>query len=68
MERQFSVEAKAKAFCFTVKEGSSDFRLEERMKGFVGVLRVGPQSAAWLVAKVEEALQSQVKKGSATGF
>jgi hypothetical protein len=56
MERQFSVEAKA--FCFTAKEGSFDLRLEERRKGFVGVIRVGPQSVAWLVAKVEEALQS----------
>jgi hypothetical protein len=51
MERRFSVEAKA--FCFTAKEGSTDLRLEERRKGFVGVIRVGPQSAVWLVAKVE---------------
>ena len=56
MERRFSVEVKA--FCFMAKEGSSDLQLEERRKGFVGVLRVGPQNAAWLVAKVEEALQS----------
>jgi hypothetical protein len=56
MEMRFSVEAKA--FCFTVKEGSTDLRLEERRKGFVGVIRVGPQSAVWLVAKVEEAVQS----------
>ena len=53
MERQFSVEAKA--FCFTAKERSTVFRLEERRKGFVGVIRVGSQSAVWLVAKVEEA-------------
>jgi hypothetical protein len=56
MEMRFSVEAKA--FCFMVKEGSTDLRLEERRKGFVGVIRVGPQSAVWLVAKVEEAVQS----------
>jgi hypothetical protein len=56
MERRFSVEAKA--FCFTVMEGSTNLRLEERRKGFVGVIRVGPQSAVWLVAKVEEAVQS----------
>ena len=56
MERRFSIEAKA--FCFTAKEGSTDLRLEERRKGFVRVIRVGPQSAVWLVAKVEEAFQS----------
>jgi hypothetical protein len=39
MERRFSVEAKA--FCFTVKEGSANLRLEERRKGFVGVIRMG---------------------------
>jgi hypothetical protein len=66
MEMWFSVEAKA--FCFTAKEGSTDLRLEERRKGFVGFIRVGPQGAVWLVAKVEEAFQSQVKDGSAKGF
>jgi hypothetical protein len=39
MERWFSVEAKA--FYFTAKEGSTDLRLEERRKDFVGVIRVG---------------------------
>jgi hypothetical protein len=39
MERRFSVEAKA--FCFMAKEGSTELRLEERRKGFVGVIRVG---------------------------
>ena len=29
---------------------------------------MGPQSVVWLVAKVEEAFQSHVKDGSATGF
>jgi hypothetical protein len=57
-----------KAFCFTAKEGSTELQLEERRKGFIGVIRVGPQSAVWLVAKVEEAVQSQVKDGSAMGF
>jgi hypothetical protein len=67
MERWFSV--KAKAFCFTAKEGSTDLRLKERRKGFVKVIRVGPQSAVWLVAKVEEAAQSpRGQVGSATGF
>jgi hypothetical protein len=29
---------------------------------------VGPQSAVWLAAKVEEACQSQVKEGSVSNF
>ena len=66
MERWFSVEAKA--FCFTAKEGSNDLWLEERRKGFVWVIRVGPQSAVWLEAKVEEACQSQAKEGSVSDF
>ena len=41
MERRFSVEAKA--FYVTVKEVSTELRLEERRRGFVGVIRVGPQ-------------------------
>ena len=60
MERQFSIEAKA--FCFTVKEVSSDHRLEKRRKGFAGVFLVGSQSSVWLVAKVEEVFLSRVKE------
>jgi hypothetical protein len=67
MERGFSVEAKA--FCFTAKDGSTYLSLEERRKGFVKVIRVGPQSAVWLVAKVEEAVQSpRGQVGLATDF
>jgi hypothetical protein len=56
MECRFST--KAKAFCFTMKDGSSDLRLEERMKSFDGVILVGPQSSIWLAAKVEEVFLS----------
>jgi hypothetical protein len=66
MERWFLV--KAKAFCFTAKEGSTNLRLEERRKGFLGVIRVGPQSTVSLMAKVEKACQSQVKEGSVWDF
>ena len=66
MERQFSI--KAKAFCFTMKEGSSNLQLEERRKDFTGVILVGPQSSVWLVAKVEEAFLSQVKEVTAAYF
>ena len=66
MERQFSVEAKA--FCFSAKEGSKDLRLEERQKDFVGVIRVGPQSAVWLATKVEEACLAQSKEGLVSDF
>jgi hypothetical protein len=56
----FSVEAKA--FCFTMKEGSSNLWLEERRKGFVGVIIVGLQSSVWLVAMVGEAFLSHMKE------
>jgi hypothetical protein len=56
MECRFSVEAKA--FCFMVKNESSNLHLEERGKGFVGVILVGSQSSIWLVAKVEEVFLS----------
>jgi hypothetical protein len=66
MECRFSV--KAKAFCFTMKEGSSDLQLEEMRKGFIGVILVGPQSSVWFVAKVEEAFLSQVKEVTVAFF
>lgn len=44
IERRFFVEGKA--FSFTAKEGFSDFRLEERGKGFVGVIFVGLHSSS----------------------
>jgi hypothetical protein len=43
-------------------KGFSDFHREEKRKGFVGVILVGHQCFAWLVAMVEEAVQSPVKK------
>jgi hypothetical protein len=60
MECRFSIEAKA--FYFTMKDGSSNLRLEERMKGFDGFILVGPQSSIWLAAKVEEVFLSWVKE------
>jgi hypothetical protein len=60
MEQRFSVEAKS--FCFSAKEGFSNFHLEEKRKGFVGVILVGHQCFAWLVAAVEEVVQSLMKK------
>jgi hypothetical protein len=57
MEHRFVVEAKT--FLFSAKV--SKFRLEERRKGFVGVIIVGKQCASWLAATVEEAIQSPVK-------
>jgi hypothetical protein len=52
MEQKFSV--KAKTFNLLVKE--LVFRLEERRKGFVGVILVGHCCVAWLVVTVEEAV------------
>jgi hypothetical protein len=56
MERSFSVEAKY--FSFSVKSEGSDLRLEERRKGFCGVIFLGVQASAWLLATIEEALKA----------
>jgi hypothetical protein len=60
MERRFSTEAKA--FYFSMKADVSEIRLEERRKGFSGVIFLGLQCSAWLLATVEEALKKPVKK------
>jgi hypothetical protein len=49
----------AKTFLFSVEEGKPVLRLEERRKGFLGVVRLGLQCTAWVIAVVKEALQSQ---------
>jgi len=56
LERRFFVEAKT--FLFSVEEGKPVLRLEERRKGFFGVVRLGLQCTAWVIAVVKEALQS----------
>jgi predicted Ser/Thr protein kinase len=60
MERRFLVEAKA--FRLSAKEGPSDFRLEERRKGFVGVIFAGYEGSAWLVDRVDEVIKSPMKE------
>ena len=55
MEWRFSIEAKS--FCFSSKEGSSLFRLEERRKKFVGYILVSTQCSSWLGDTVEAACQ-----------
>jgi hypothetical protein len=64
MERRFSI--KAKSFCFSSKEGSSLFRLDERRKKFVGYIFVSTQCSAWLVDTVEAVCQ--VKEDIAKSF
>jgi hypothetical protein len=64
MERRFSIEAKS--FCFSSKEGSSLFRLEERRKKFVGYIFVSTQCSSWLIDTVEAACQ--VKEDIAKSF
>ena len=66
MECRFAVEAKA--FYFTAKEESSDLWLEERRKGFDGVIIVGLQISVWLVAMVEKAFLSQMKEDTVKYF
>jgi hypothetical protein len=51
MERRFKVEAKL--FFFSTK--ASQLRLEERRKGFLGLILVDLRGATWLAATVEEA-------------
>ena len=58
MEQRFSIEAKS--FCFSIKEGFSDLRLEERRKNFVGFIFASFQCSACLMDTVEVA--SQVKE------
>jgi hypothetical protein len=55
MEQRFSIEAKS--FCFSTKEGFSDFRLEERRKNFVGFIFASTQCSSWLEDTVEVACQ-----------
>jgi hypothetical protein len=56
MERRFKVEAKT--FFFSTKDAK--LCLEERRKGFLGLILVGHRSASWLVATVEEVSLSPV--------
>jgi hypothetical protein len=44
LERRFFMEAKT--FLFSVEEGKHVLRLEERRKGFLGVLHLGLQCTA----------------------
>jgi len=46
-------------FLFSVEEGKSVSRMEERREGFLGFVLLGLQCTTWVVAAVKEALQSQ---------
>jgi hypothetical protein len=48
----------AKYFSFSVKSEGSDLRLEERRKGFCGVIFLGVQASAWLLATIKEAMKA----------
>jgi hypothetical protein len=48
----------AKTFLFSVEEGKFVLRMEERRKGFLGVVLLGLQCIAWVVVAVNEALRS----------
>ncbi len=56
MEWCFFVEAKS--FLFSVKEDVVVVRLEERRKGFAGVVSLGLPCVVWLVATVEVVLHN----------
>jgi len=46
----------AKSFVFTVVEGASVVRLEERRRNFSGLVLLGAQSVGWLVSTMESLL------------
>jgi hypothetical protein len=54
MERWCWVEAKS--FVFTVVEGASVVRLEERRRNFLGLVLLGAQSVGWLASTMESLL------------
>jgi hypothetical protein len=63
MECRFSIEVKS--FCFSANEGSPDLHLEERRKGFVGLIFASIQ-CSWLVDMVEVA--SKVKDDTSKSY
>jgi hypothetical protein len=53
MEKRLCIEAKA--FYFSVKDGSSVLRLEEKRKNFLGFIFLSIPCSTWLVDMVEAA-------------
>jgi hypothetical protein len=66
MEWRFFIEVKS--FLFSVKEDVVVVRLEERRKGFAGVVSLGLPCAVLLVATVEVALRNTGMKGLVKSF
>jgi hypothetical protein len=65
MEHRFSIEAKS--FCFSAKEGSSNLRLEERRKGFVGLFFFASfHCSSWLV-EVASRVKDDITKSYCEG-
>jgi hypothetical protein len=56
MESRFFVEAKS--FSFSVEEGKSTLCVEERRRGFLGSVFLGPRGVDWLLDILEELLRS----------
>jgi hypothetical protein len=56
------ISVEAKGFFFSVKIEALELRLEERRKGFCGLISLGLQCSAWLMSIVEEALKAPVKE------
>jgi hypothetical protein len=52
MEQRFSVEAKS--FYFSTRKCNALVRLEEKRKGFVGIILLGSKCSVWLADAVEE--------------
>ena len=56
MESRFFVEAKV--FSFSVAEGKPKLCVEERRRGFLGSVFLGPRGVDWLLEMLEELLRS----------
>jgi hypothetical protein len=65
MDRRFFIEAKS--FCLLAKDGCLEFRLEEKRKGFTGVIFVSLTIASWSVDLLEEVCLS-VKEDFSKAF
>jgi hypothetical protein len=55
MERWCCVESKT--FVFSVREGASVVRVEERRRRFSGLVLLGAQSCGWLLSTLESVLR-----------
>ena len=66
MDRRFFIETKS--FCLSTKDGSPEFHLEEKRKGFTGVIFVSLTASSWLVNSLETVCLYPVKEDFSKAF